>query len=55
MILPALLFFLRIAWLFGVFCVSVKGNTKNLFPYKFFCSNSMKNAIGTLVEISLIL
>ena len=39
------LFFLKIVWLFGVFCVSIK----NLD----LCSSSVKNAIGILMGIVL--
>ena len=36
----------RLLWLFGVFCVSLQ-------VMRFFCSSSVKNAIGNLIRIAL--
>ena len=46
-LIPYLRFsFLRLHWLFGISCVSIQ-------TVKFFCSSSVKNAIGNLIRIAL--
>ena len=43
LIAPAPFFFLKLLWLFGVFCVSTE----------IFCSSSVENAIDNLIGVAL--